>query len=545
MPKEINKTLSQLSPQQEKEDDNVDSIIVVNETCPSPNTGNECETLNRLGTIPMTRSRSALVAKNHTSGSDNEQDLIVKKVTVVSNGKNFDDSIDEDVSDEDRFVSNLNEEMDAEQVGTLNDIDKNFFILHFNECVNQVTDSHNEILDAFMTKRDTEEAIEKKYSRKINLLKKELSEIKIDNIDLRHKNKSLNEETSFLKKSSAADGTKRVNDMTTKKNNEISKLRIEVKSLKLEVAKEKAKNKDAENPKKLVEEKLAHSKTKEVLNLKIKNKEDVIDMLKKEKSELATRNKDLSKKLDGVEKEFRTFTKSHSLLVTKQKGQLTLQKTKNSDKLRERNEKSAQKAESFLRLQQSMRSAVGVGSFHSHSNDCGRSFRDMPSMHTQNSELMLNTQPPMLNIQPPIAHQNPYMGHNMAHVQQETFPFMPNNLTRAQQVQTQQHMMGLSIHTAKQQMMEDNVAPSEEGTQYDFQQDDYPPTQLSKKKKTKKNNKRIETKHKKPKAVPRKLPTRNNCLADYDFTRSPTSPSSMDTDESTTPSVEGLSQPLI
>ena len=471
----------------------------------------------------MTRARSALM------------------VSTEGTKKQFDADQNDDGSN--RFVTNLRNEMEAEQEGTLNDLDKNFFISHFTKCVNQITDSHHEILDAFMSKRDTEDAIEKKHARKLAMLRREANEVKIENIDLRHKNKSIVEELSDLKKTSASDTTKRITEITLKKNTEISKLRLEVKTLKLEVMKEKGKQKEFENPKRLAEEKLAHSKTKEVLSLKLKNKEDLIDMLKREKSDLTSRYKDISKKLDVVEKEFRAFSKSHALLVTKQKGQLTLQKTKNSDKLRERNEKSAQKAESFLRLQQSMRSAVGVGSFHSQSNDCGRSFRDVAPPYCNNTRYFSQSQTPMLNTQPPsianIANYNGMIG-------QENFPFVGNNLSRATQLQSQQDMMGLSIQSTKKRMMGDNMVPSSDGTTYDFQQDDYPSSsQSTRKRKNRKRPKKVVSKINKPTNVARKLPTRRNYLADYDFTRSPTSPSSDDTDESTTPSTAGLSQPLI
>ena len=84
------------------------------------------------------------------------------------------------------------------------------------------------------------------------------------------------------------------------------------------------------------------------------------------------------KKIDTVEKEFWSFTQKHSLLVTKQQGQLSLQKTKSSDKCCERQEKTATKADNFLRLQEQMRSAACVGSYH-HSNqysDMGSTFQD-------------------------------------------------------------------------------------------------------------------------------------------------------------------------
>ena len=82
--------------------------------------------------------------------------------------------------------------------------------------------------------------------------------------------------------------------------------------------------------------------------MKLTCKEEVINILQKAKYDLIQRNKDLAKKLDGVESKFHSFHKQNSLILTKQGGQMKLQKTKNSQKFKEIQEKTVQKAETFL-----------------------------------------------------------------------------------------------------------------------------------------------------------------------------------------------------
>ena len=159
---------------------------------------------------------------------------------------------------------------------------------------------------------------------------------------------------------------------------ELTKLKLQLQTFKSDLAAANLKLKTDTSAKKLDQLKREHTTAKELLNLKLKSREDGLDHYKKINQDLTSRNKDLLKKIDTVEKEFRSFTQKHSLLVTKQQGQLSLQKTKNSDKCPEQQEKTATKADNFLRLQEQMRSAACVGSYH-HSNqysDMGSTFQD-------------------------------------------------------------------------------------------------------------------------------------------------------------------------
>ena len=71
------------------------------------------------------------------------------------------------------FVSNLNRELDNEVL--LTNLDKDFFMFNFNKCVNQITDSHHDILDAFMEKRDMEEELKKNTLIQYRKLRESLS----------------------------------------------------------------------------------------------------------------------------------------------------------------------------------------------------------------------------------------------------------------------------------------------------------------------------------------------------------------------------------
>ena len=93
-----------------------------------------------------------------------------------------------------RFVSNLHMEFKNEKEGNLNDVDKEFVKDDLRELVNKVNDSHYEILDAFMTKKDMEDAFEKKYQNKISKLNAELNDYKNTNSVLSDRIKVAKEE---------------------------------------------------------------------------------------------------------------------------------------------------------------------------------------------------------------------------------------------------------------------------------------------------------------------------------------------------------------
>lgn len=395
----------------------------------------------------------------------------MKETKLVRNRKNL------QTMNKDQFVSNLNNDFNSE--GLLTNADKDFIISYMNKCCNQITDSHHEILDAFMSKHDIEDYYKERVSEKVHKLEKDAVALKEYNTRLLDSNKQLHEELKASLKHATIDSNKRVKEAETKKNLEMAKLRIKIQSLQNDIV--VAKNGDI--PKKLAEEKASHLKTKEVLGMKVKTKEEMISLLKTSKTELISRNKEITKKLDSVEKEFRSFSKSHSLMVTKHQGQLHIQKAKNSDKSRERQEKSAQKAESFLRLQQQMRTAV-VGSYHHDNSGFGGTFRDGTM---QQASTNFYTQPPITTTTLPYSHPSHHVMASTPIIPNQIVPnpqgLMMNDIPESIRTQQQQQMMKCSIQNTKTLLEEVEASSSSSSQPDDFEEDYLPPKSQHKRKK--------------------------------------------------------------
>ena len=126
MPKEINKKLPPLSLHEKKECTNDEGIIIVEETCPSPVTGDVKGAESVQQSAPMTRARTALMVSTEARSDKKDDESIKNEIMAVSHDtkKRFDGNKNDD--DSSRFVTNLKNEIDAEQEGTLNDVDKNF-----------------------------------------------------------------------------------------------------------------------------------------------------------------------------------------------------------------------------------------------------------------------------------------------------------------------------------------------------------------------------------------------------------------------------------
>ena len=142
-----------------------------------------------------------------------------------------------------------------------------------------------------------------------------------------------------------------------KKLHEMSKLKLQIVTL--TSTKKDLDSKMASNStnRRLKDEVLEHQKTKEVFKIKLDTKDQLIDLLKKDKSDLISRQKELNKKLDSVEKEYRSFHKAFTLEMTKQQRQLSLQSSRVSERLRDRQQKEDLRQESFIQLQQQMKNA--------------------------------------------------------------------------------------------------------------------------------------------------------------------------------------------
>ena len=168
------------------------------------------------------------------------------------------------------------------------------------------------------------------------------------------------------------------------------------------------------------------------------------------------------KKIDTVEKEFRSFTQKHSHLVTKQQWQLSFQKTKNSDKCREQQEKTATKADNFLRLQEQMCSAACVGSYH-HSNqysNMGSTFQDA------------------FVTQPPPPQYNNMMTNLMG---QQYFQDLPTNNAHRQ-------LMEMSLRTTRKTLRRQDVLSSPESDDFSNNEVIVTRKRLLRQKRTKKSN---------------------------------------------------------
>ena len=296
---EDNTNISKGTPEHFDEDQR---IAIVQETCPSVSSTYELDVETKTVTVEGNNSNN-IDCSNRSIRKLRDRDPTVryserttrkKKNVPTSNRKNLQNM------GKNRFVANLNNEFDVEDEGLCNKRLKNDIILHFNACVNKITDSHHEILDAFMEKRDMEDAFETKYSERITKLEKESEAISEYNTRLLEKNKILHEDLKGAVRSANADGNRRIKEVESKKNLELSKLRLSVQSLKSDLV--AAKHNDAATE--LKKEKSSHKNTKDMLNAKIKSKDDLISVLKKDKADLVTKNKDLEKKVDNVEKDF-------------------------------------------------------------------------------------------------------------------------------------------------------------------------------------------------------------------------------------------------
>ena len=396
-----------------------------------------------------------------------------------------------DKLDANRFVTNLSNEINQEARYNLTDLDRQFISSIFHDVLGEVTASYEAITEALNSKNSIEAAMEKKFQGQMDALHDTINSLKLEIGALSNENTTLVTEAKENSRKQKGEITKKVNDHKEKKNHEITKLKLVNESLKNELSKLSQQSSTSSVAKKLNEEVHSHKRTKELHKIKLSCKEEVVSILTKAKQDLIQRNKDLAKKLDGVEKEFRSFHKQHALILTKQSGQMKLQKSKNSQKFQESQEKSAQKAETFMRLQQQMKSAVTSGSYHHQypfGSDMGNSFRDMTGFRG--------------GYTPPGQHMN--MGFGLMEGIANNMP-----LSKSQE-KDQSNMISIALQATKA-FMDQRKSLSQDTTVYDRCGDRCGGVESSASKKlTEMNDDVSKTNMNRKRKNPKQLPTQRN-----------------------------------
>lgn len=233
--------------------------------------------------------------------------------------------------------------------------------------------------------------------------------------------------------------------------------------------------------KKLREEVADHKRTKDLCDIKLKQKKEIIDLVRKEKVQLSLINKNLQKKLDNVKKDYRSFQKSYCLDTLKQNGQKAIQKGRIQQKKTEREEKQKQKDLNHIKLQEQMKNAVSIRNWD-HQNGCSDTLAGFCS---QSNFYPPFTQPTALSLLTTMAPSS------------QTFDHALNHYTRQQMLANQRRMMEINLQAIQQQM------------EYDFEQEDIKPpaSKPSPKKKRKLVTPSNASANKKSKQKRKKLPT--------------------------------------
>ena len=254
-------------------------------------------------------------------------------------------------------VRNLQQELEDtptnDVAGILTEADKIFFMNNFTNTILDVNETHKHVLTSTIKRKELEASIKRKLNSRLDGLTCELVTTREENGKLSQKVRDLKDQIKSLK----AECNFRCTAYKEKKLHEISKLKLQIVTLTNN--KKDLENKTSANStnRRLKDKVLEHKKTKEIFKIKMEAKDHVIDLLKKDKVDLRNRQKELNKKLDSVEKEYRSFHKAFTLEMTKHQRQLSLQTSRVSERLRDRKQKEDARQENFLQLQQQMKNA--------------------------------------------------------------------------------------------------------------------------------------------------------------------------------------------
>ena len=229
---------------------------------------------------PSTPSSPTINLPSQNLVTDNEK-------TTKENGTTKKDGNLKDKCDANRFVTNLNNEINKEASFHLTDLDRQFISSMFHDILTEVTASCEAVTSSLNSKNSSvASALEKKFEGRIDALYQQIN-------DLNNRIGALSKEKEVLvveakEKARKLKGeiAKRVNDHKEKKNHEVTKLKLLNESLKNDVAKLSQSNCSSSMSKKLIEEESSHKRTKELHKMKLSCKEEVIDILQKAKDDL-------------------------------------------------------------------------------------------------------------------------------------------------------------------------------------------------------------------------------------------------------------------